>query len=166
MHTLEVARSQPAAMSSGTGAHLIGLHLTVVLAGNIATLPLLKIGGVVGLVQVQPTLQPPDRLRGKMPLNGRSVPVLDLRVLFGLRPDFTEHTRLVVVWLGLPAARRDPLALVVDRVEDVVALNEELIGPPPMAGLELDRTYLRGVTREAGPLHQVLDLDRLATKRI
>ena len=166
MHPLECppARDKPS-MASGNDARLIGLYLTARLADHLVAIPLLKAGGVVGLDQVQPSLQPPDRLRGKMTLNGRAMPVLDLRVLFGLDAGFTNLTRFVVVWLALPAHRRDPLALVVDRVDDVVALNADHIELPPIAGLELNRDYLYGVTREPGALHQLLDLDRLAAKR-
>jgi len=152
-------------MASSNGRHLVGLHLAARLGRNVVALPLHTVGGVAGLDQVRPTLQPPERLRGRLELYGRTMPLVDLRVAFGLDASFTGTTRFVVVWRGFPGCREDPLALVFDRVDDVVALNEGVVELPPVDGLALKRDYLAGVIRDRGVVHLLLDVGRLAEKR-
>jgi purine-binding chemotaxis protein CheW len=100
-------------------------------------LPLAAVERVVGMVAVSPLPESPAGVRGAINVGGEIVPVLDLDLRIG-RPatDRGPSARLV-----LARTRMRRVALPVDDVLGVIAVDAALIGPPvertaaPMAGV-------------------------------
>lgn len=138
-----------------------GKYLTVDLAGEAYGLAVIKIREIIRLQKITPVPQMPDHVKGVINLRGKVIPIIDLRVKFGLAAAVTGRTCIVVVQVALPAGAVIPLGLVVDSVEEVVNLTDEEIEPTPEFGTQVDTGYLLGMAKVKGQVKTLLDLDRV-----
>jgi len=139
-------------------------YLTVVLADESYGLNVLKIREIIRHQKVTPVPQMPDYVRGVINLRGRVIPIIDLRVKFGLPAAFTERTCIVVVQVALNPERSIQMGLIVDAVEEVVNLAATDIEPTPEFGTKVDTTYLLGMAKVKGEVKMLLDLDRVVSR--
>ena len=146
--------------ASGT-TPLAGKYLTVVLESEAYGLNVLKIREIIRLQKITPVPQMPDYVKGIINLRGRVIPVVDLRVKFGLKAEFTERTCIVVVQIRLSADLLVQMGLIVDSVEEVVNLVGEDIEPTPDFGARVETSYLLGMAKVKGQVKTLLDLDRV-----
>jgi purine-binding chemotaxis protein CheW len=90
-------------------------------------------------------------------LRGAIVPVLDLRLRFGLpREEYTQTTVTVIVTV---AGRL--FGVVVDGVSDVLDVAAGAVRPVPDMGTAVDTEYLKGLTSVAERMVLLLDVDKL-----
>jgi len=151
--------SSPAAASTTAG--LSGKYLTVVLDNEAYGIAVLKVREIIRLQKITPVPQMPTFVKGVINLRGRVIPVVDLRVKFGLKAEFAERTCIVVVQVKLPGNQHVQMGLIVDSVEEVVTLTNEEIEPTPEFGAKVDTTYLLGMAKVKGQVKTLLDIDRV-----
>jgi len=136
-------------------------YLTVVLADESYGLAVLKVREIIRLQKITPVPQLPDFVKGVINLRGRVIPIIDLRVKFGLAAGFTERTCIVVVAVALPAGPAIHMGLIVDSVEEVVNLAASDIEPTPEFGTTVDTAYILGMAKVKGQVKTLLDIDRV-----
>lgn len=136
-------------------------YLTVLLDKESYGLAVLKVREIIRLQKITPIPQVPEFVKGVINLRGRVIPVIDLRVKFGLQAEFTERTCIVVAQIRLAAENVVQMGLIVDAVEEVVNLNTAEIEPTPEFGARIDMTYLLGMAKVKGQVKMLLDLDRV-----
>jgi purine-binding chemotaxis protein CheW len=142
-------------------AKLAGKYLTIVLDREAYGIAVLKVREIIRQQKITPVPHLPDFVKGVINLRGRVIPVIDLRVKFGLEARFTERTCVVVVHV-----RRDDqpvlqMGLIVDAVEEVVNLSDKDIQPTPDFGTRVDTSYLLGLARIKDQVKMLLDIDRV-----
>ena len=103
----------------------------------------------------------PAFIKGVMNLRGNIVPIIDLRVKFGL-PEQRYDTQTVVIVLNI--AKRT-VGVVVDGVSDVINVPASEIKAPPELGGALDTQYLQGLATVNGQMMILIDIERLMTSR-
>jgi purine-binding chemotaxis protein CheW len=140
---------------------LSGKYLTVVLDNEAYGIAVLKVREIIRMQKITPVPQMPAFVKGVINLRGRVIPVVDLRVKFGLKAEFAERTCIVVVQVKLPSEQVVQMGLIVDSVEEVTALNQEEIEPTPDFGTKIDTTYLLGMAKVKGQVKMLLDIDRV-----
>lgn len=134
--------------------------LTFYLNNEEYGLDILKVREIVGLVDITPVPRVPDYIRGVINLRGRVVPVLDMRVRFGMEAvEATYETCIIVV-----QAAGLEMGLVVDRVSDVVEIAETDTEDVPDFGADIPTDYLLGVGKSDGAIRLLLDADRVLTR--
>jgi purine-binding chemotaxis protein CheW len=148
------------ATTASTAAASAGKYLTVVLANEAYGLNVLKIREIIRLQKITPVPQLPDSVKGVINLRGRVIPIVDLRVKFGLPAEFTERTCIVVVQVRL-GDQTVQMGLIVDSVEEVVNLPAADIEPTPDFGVRVDTSYLLGMAKVKGQVKTLLDIDRV-----
>jgi len=144
-----------------TTTTLAGKYLTVVLDGESYGIGVLKVREIIRVQKITPVPQLPDFVKGVINLRGRVIPVVDLRVKFGLKAEFAERTCIVVVQVKLPSDQIVQMGLIVDSVEEVVTLAGTEIEPTPDFGARIDTTYLLGMAKVKGQVKTLLDIDRV-----
>lgn len=150
------ATSAPAATST-----LAGKYLTVVLENEAYGIGVLKVREIIRLQKITPVPQVPTFVKGVINLRGRVIPIVDLRVKFGLKAEFGERTCIVVVQVKLPTEQTVQMGLIVDSVEEVVTLQAGEIEPTPEFGARVDTAYLLGMAKVKGAVKTLLDIDRV-----
>ena len=140
-----------------------GKYLTVVLADESYGIAVLKVREIIRLQKVTPVPQMPDFLKGVINLRGRIIPVIDLRVKFGLEARTAERNCIVVVQVARASGAELVLGLVVDAVEEVVNFSAGDIAPPPHFGTAVKPEYLLGMAKVRDRVKTLLDVDRALT---
>lgn len=150
-------------VDTSTPNHLAGKYLTVVLDEESYGIDVLKIREIIRLQKITPVPQLPDYVRGVINLRGRVVPVVDLRVKFGLTAEITDRTCIVVVHIKSLDQQAISVGLVVDSVEEVASLTAEDIEPTPEFGNRIKTSYLLGMAKFNGQVKTLLDIERVVT---
>src|ERR1043165_4521230 len=119
--------STTASPASTAASSLAGKYLTVVLENEAYGIGVLKVREIIRMQKITPVPQMPTFVKGVINLRGRVIPVVDLRVKFGLKAEFADRTCIVVVQVRLPNEQVVLMGLIVDSVEEVVNLTPEEI---------------------------------------
>lgn len=103
----------------------------------------------------------PECMSGMIDVRGKTVPVIDLRVRFGLPAvEPSPATRIIVLNVRLQG-RLIVVGMMVDRVHEVSALSERALEAPPDIGLRWRSSYIKSIGRSAEAFVIVVDLARL-----
>jgi len=144
-------------------AALAGKYLTVVLGDEAYGIGVLSVREIIRLQKITPVPQMPEFVKGVINLRGRVIPVIDLRVKFGLKAEMTERTCIVVVQVKLGADQVVQMGLIVDAVEEVAHLATAEIEPTPDFGTTVSTDYILGMAKVKGQVKTLLDLDRVVS---
>lgn len=132
-------------------------YLTVNLAQEEYAIDILAVREIRGWTPVTRIPQAPSYVLGVLNLRGAIVPVLDLRLRFGLaREEYTATTVTVVVTVA-----NRLFGVVVDAVSDVLDVQSDQIRPVPDMGTAVDTEYLKGLTAVEERMVLLLDVDKL-----
>jgi purine-binding chemotaxis protein CheW len=113
------------------------------------------------MMAITPVPQTPDFVKGVINLRGKVIPVIDLRLRFGMEAiDYTERTCIIVVEIE-GAAGTVQIGIVVDAVSEVLNVNGEDIEDTPTFGTKLDTNYILGMAKMKGGVKILLDIDRV-----
>ncbi len=153
--------STATAPAPSSTSSLAGKYLTVVLENEAYGIGVLKVREIIRLQKITPVPQMPPFVKGVINLRGRVIPVVDLRVKFGVKAEFAERTCIVVVQVKLQNEQTVQMGLIVDSVEEVVTLQAGEIEPTPEFGAKIDTAYLLGMAKVKGAVKTLLDIDRV-----
>ena len=118
---------------------------------------LLAVQEIRGYEDVTAVPAVPEYLKGVMNLRGRTVPVVDLRLKFGMaEPRYDAFTVVVIVRLA-----RRVVGFVVDGVSDVMALGAEDVQPAPSSGSVVESSFLEGLGSEGERKVLLLDIEKV-----
>jgi len=132
-------------------------YLTVNLAHEEYAIDILAVREIRGWTPVTRIPQAPHYVLGVLNLRGTIVPVLDLRLRFGLaREEYSATTVTVIITV---AGRH--FGVVVDAVSDVLDVQPTDVRPVPDMGTTVDTEYLKGLTSVAERMVLLLDVDKL-----
>ncbi len=148
-------------MSTDTIIAAPAKYLTVVLAGESYGIAVLKVREIIRLQKITPVPQTPPYVKGIINLRGRVIPVVDLRVKFGLAAEFPERTCIVVVQVKLAGDTSVQMGLIVDAVEEVTNLTAAEIEPTPEFGAAINTAYILGMAKVKGEVKTLLDIDQV-----
>jgi len=140
-----------------------GKYLIFQLAREEFGVPVLNVREIMGLQEITNVPQTPDFVKGVINLRGKIIPVVDLRLKFGLdAAEYTQRTCIIVVQVSQPGG---PMLMgaVVDGVSEVLNIQEAEIENVPDMGAELTVPYIRGMAKVKGKVKILLDIDRVLT---
>lgn len=141
---------------------LAGKYLTFHLGDETYGLPVLKVREIIKLVPVTQVPQMPSHIRGVINMRGKIIPVLDLRVKFGLATTTdTDCTCIMVVQVLLASHTEVAMGLVVDAVEEVTNITAGDIEETPDFGTSLDTANILGMAKIKNQVVSLLDIDRV-----
>lgn len=138
-----------------------GKYLTFALAQEEYGVPVLKVREIIKMMDITGVPQVPPHVKGVINLRGKVIPIVDLRLKFGLpTQDYTERTCIIVVEVEMQA-RKVMLGMIVDYVSEVLNIATDEIEPMPDFGERVDTDYMRGVAKIKGTVKLLLDLDKV-----
>ncbi|NYE28847.1 purine-binding chemotaxis protein CheW [Rhodanobacter sp. K2T2] len=132
-------------------------YLTVNLAEEEYGIDILAVREIRGWTPVTRIPQAPQYVLGVLNLRGAIVPVLDLRLRFGLSREAYNATTVTVI---ITVASR-LFGIVVDAVSDVLDIEDTHLRPVPDMGTAVDTEYLKGLTSIGERMVLLLDADKL-----
>jgi purine-binding chemotaxis protein CheW len=130
-----------------------GKYLTFKLANEEYGVEILKVRGIMDITAVP---KMPEAMKGVINLRGKVVPVIDLRLKFGLEEaEYTEQTCIIVVDVGRE------VGIIVDTVSEVLDLPAKNIEAPPTMGADVDTTFIMGMGKVGEAVKILLDIDKV-----
>lgn len=119
-----------------------------------------KVGEIRSYDTVTRIANSPDFIKGVINLRGVIVPIVDLRIKFGMaEPVYDAFTVVVILDVG-----GKNLGVVVDGVSDVITLMPDDIRSTPEMDTKIDMDCLRGIGTIDGRMLILLDIDRLMSQ--
>jgi len=138
-----------------------GKYLTFSLADEEYGTGILKIKEIIGLMSITTVPQTPEFVKGVINLRGKVIPVVDLRLKFGMEAiDYTERTCIIVVEIEGESGVV-MIGIVVDAVSEVLNIKAEEIEDTPTFGTKLNTDYILGMAMMEGGVKILLDIDRV-----
>lgn len=148
-------------MSVTTVASAAGKYLTFELAEEAYGLPIMRVQEIVGMLPVTRVPRLPEFIAGVVNLRGRVVPVVNLRLTFGLpKTEPSDRTCIVIVQIERPSGAAT-MGVMVDAVSDVVNLGADAIEETPEFGTAVDTSFITGVGRADNRVVLLLDIDQV-----
>lgn len=136
-------------------------YLTFTLENEEYGIGILKIREIIGMMTITSVPQTPKFIKGVINLRGKVIPVVDLRVRFGMQEiDYTERTCIIVVEIEGDSGQI-VIGIVVDSVSEVLNIKAEEIEDTPTFGTRLDTDYILGMAKMEGEVKILLDIDRV-----
>ncbi len=138
-----------------------GKYLTFALAGEEYGIGILKVKEIIGLMTITPVPQTPEHIKGVINLRGKVIPVVDLRLKFGMeRVESTERTCIIVTEIAT-GGHKIFMGIVVDSVSEVLNIKMAEIEDTPSFGSNLDTAYILGMAKIGQSVKILLDIDKV-----
>ena len=145
------------AASTATNDQATGKYLIFALEGEEYGLGILTVREIVSLLPLTPVPQTPSYVKGVMNLRGKVIPVIDLRVKFGLAEAASDRqTAIIVVQIGDAQA-----GILVDHVLEVADVPAESIEDVPDFGGGLDVRFVDGLGKLDGRVLILLNIEKV-----
>ena len=138
-----------------------GKYLTFMLADEEYGIGILKIKEIIGMMPITTVPQTPAFVKGVINLRGKVIPVIDLRLRFGMKAiEYSDRTCIIVVEIEGEAVNI-MIGIVVDTVSEVLNIKKQEIEDSPKFGTKLDTDFILGMAKTEGGVKILLDIDRI-----
>ena len=152
-----------------TTAALAGKYLTFRIGEEEYGLEILRVREIIGLMEITPVPRTPESIRGVINLRGRIIPVLNLRVKFGMEViEDTDETCIIVVETDSEGTTTH-MGILVDTVSEVLDIEPEEIEPTPAFGQGVDSDFILAIAKCKQEVKILLNTERIldaAEKRV
>ena len=133
--------------------------LTFTLGEEQDGVDILKVQEIRGWESLRELPDAPAYMIGVLDFRGDIIPILDLRIRFGISDYEYKPTTVIIVLSSTDDASM--MGVVVDAVSDVLAVSQAEIKPSPNMGSKINTDYIIGmVTQESGMI-MLVDSNRL-----
>jgi purine-binding chemotaxis protein CheW len=138
-----------------------GKYLVFQLDSEEFGIQVLKVREIMGIQDITAVPQTPSHVKGVINLRGKVIPVVDLRLKFGLQEaEYTQRTCVIVVQVERESGAIQ-MGIVVDGVAEVLNLVAADIEDTPNFGNGDNMEYLLGMAKIKGAVKILLDIDQV-----
>ena len=136
-------------------------YLTFKLDNEVFALDVATVREVLDFTAVARIPRTPDFMRGVINLRGSVVPVVDLRLAFGISATEKTVSTCIIVVEVLLEGEKTIIGALADSVEEVIDLEPEHIQPAPRMGTAIRTEFIRGMGKRDSRFLMILDIDRV-----
>jgi purine-binding chemotaxis protein CheW len=134
-----------------------GKFLTFFLSGEEYGIEILSVHEIIGMLPITSVPGTPGYICGIVNLRGKIIPIVDLRRKFGMESkEQTTETCIIVVHV-----QGVEVGIVVDRVSEVLSIDEGDIEPPPSFGKDVNTDFILGIGKSLSKVKILLNIDRV-----
>lgn len=134
-----------------------GKYLTFLLGKEVFGIDIRYVTEIVGIQKISGLPEAPAYMKGIINLRGKIIPVIDMRLRFRKETcPYTDRTCIIVIDLSDMA-----IGLIVDRVDEVAAIPDGSIVPPPAFRTGYPNRYIMGIAKSGEDIRLLLDCERL-----
>jgi purine-binding chemotaxis protein CheW len=136
-------------------------YLTFKLDEEVFSLTITKVREVLDYTEITRVPKTPDFMRGVINVRGGVVPVVDLRVKFGMPPTpRTVNTCIIIVEVAMDEDTT-VLGVLADQVEEVLEIAPQSIEAAPRIGTRLRTDFIQGMGKRDEEFIIILDIDKV-----
>ena len=140
-------------------------YLTFKLSEEVFALEVAKVREILDYSKVTKVPQTPDFMRGVINLRGSVVPVIDLRLKFGMSA--TEQTINTCIIVAEVAQGDETVLLgaLADAVQEVSEMEPDQIEAAPRIGMQLNTDFIKGMGKSGDNFVMILEIDKVFTSK-
>jgi purine-binding chemotaxis protein CheW len=163
MNVMEANQTQVADTPFGarsSGAEWEFKHLSFSISKEEYAVSVDKVREIIGVSPITTLPNMPAHIRGVLNLRGSVVPIVDMRLKYGLSVrEYNERTCIVVLELDAQSGSC-LMGVVVDSVNEVVRIPPEAVAPPPQVGDHLMADSIPGVCTDGTQVYILVDIEK------
>ncbi len=134
-----------------------GKYLTFVLGDEEYGLEILRVREILGMLPITAVPRTPPFVKGVINLRGKVIPVVDLRLKFGMPEiEHSQETCVVVVEVG-----EVQMGIIVDTVQEVLDITEDMVEDAPSFGTKVDTDFILGMGKVNNKVKILLDIEKV-----
>ncbi len=134
-------------------------YVTFSLNNEFYAFEALRVQEIIELTGITKVPHLPPFLKGVINLRGAIIPVIDLKVKFGMGSgEYRKHTCIIVTKFS-----RGIMGVIVDSVSDVLHVSDGAVEAAPSFGAKIKTDYIIGIGKVDKNLVIILDADRVLT---
>lgn len=138
-------------------------YLTFILEDELFAVDVIKVREVLDYTNITKIPRTPDYMRGVINLRGSVVPVLDLRLKFGMSKTENTINTCIIVMEVVTDTETIILGALADSVQEVFELEPDQIEPTPRIGTRFNAEFLKGMGKRDDKFLMILDIDKIFT---
>lgn len=139
-------------------------YLSFVLDEEEYCIDITKIKEIMGMIEITKIPKTPDFIKGVINLRGQIIPIIDLRLKFELPEiQYTDRTCIIVVELYYEN-ELTLMGLVVDKIREVINIQDERITKIPYINLKVNSDYINGMAEINDRIIVILDITKVLTE--
>ncbi len=137
-------------------------YLTFTLDGEAFATEITKVREVLEHTEVTRVPRMPDYMQGVINLRGSVVPVMDMRLQFGMKTtDVTVDTCIIIIEVTIDG-NSTVLGALADSVQEVIELTQEQMEPAPTLGVRVNNKFIQAMGKASDDSFIIiLDMDKV-----
>jgi purine-binding chemotaxis protein CheW len=136
-------------------------YLTFKLAEEVFAVEVARVREILDHTSITKVPRTPDFMRGVINLRGSVVPVIDLRLKFGMsKTEQSVDTCIIVLEIALEE-EITILGALADSVQEVIELEPDQIEPAPRIGGRIRTDFIKGMGKRENAFIMILDIDKV-----
>jgi len=146
---------------------MAGKYLTFFLAKEEYGIEILKIKEIIGMMDITELPRTPDFVKGVINLRGKVIPIIDLRLKFGMTEvEHTEKTCIIVVDIKENGVDLQ-IGIIVDSVSEVLNVATDELEDTPSFGADVNTDFILGMAKSKDKVRTLLEINKvLSTNEI
>jgi purine-binding chemotaxis protein CheW len=142
--------------------HETGSYISFVLGDEYFAINVTQVLNILQLVQITKVPTAPDYMKGVINLRGTVLPIIDIRMKFGMPPiEYKRDTVILVLNVEIDGETVNA-GILVDAVKEVFEINVEEILPPPGIGSKYKSKFIDGIYKMGDDRFvMLLDIDKV-----
>ncbi len=136
-------------------------YLTFTLDGESFATEITKVREVLEHTEVTRVPRTPDCMQGVINLRGNVVPVIDMRLQFGMQPaEVTVDTCIIIIEVSIDG-HSTVLGALADSVQEVIDLHKDQLEPAPTLGTRVNNKFIQAMGKASdGSFIILLNMDK------
>jgi purine-binding chemotaxis protein CheW len=141
--------------------HGVKTCLSFKLGEEVFAINVSKVINILEMSHITSIPKAPEYMKGVINLRGTVLPVVDLRIKFGLpEKEATVDTSIIVISIDLNG-EQVLIGTLVDAVREVLELKNDEISPAPTIGTKYNSGFIEGLWRTEEKFIMILDIDKV-----
>ena len=136
-------------------------YLTFTLADEVFSVDVARVREILEITTITKVPQVPEFMRGVINLRGCVVPVIDLRLKFGMEETAQTVNTCIIVVEVMMDGENIVLGALADSVQEVIEMEPSQIEAAPHIGTHLRTEFLKGMGKHDNRFVMILDIDKV-----
>jgi len=138
-----------------------GKYLMFYLNEECYGIPILKVNEIIGIMDITHVPRTPNYMKGIINLRGKVIPIMDIRLKFNMaQRAYDEQTCIIILELPIND-HKNFVGIVVDKVAEVIKIDQENIQPPPKFTKEGEEDIIIGVGKFKDKVVMLLGIETI-----
>ncbi len=162
--TITTAAAKPSEGLASVLASREGKYLVFRLATERYGVSIMDVREIIQMMTITPLAKMPAYMKGIINLRNKVIPIVDLRLKFGLPPTaYDDRTCIIVTEIaGLSGSIQ--IGVIVDAVLEVCDVTGEQVEDTPDFGSSVNTDYILGIAKLSAGVTMLLDIERALGK--